>query len=147
MEARRELWVTYDRDAIVRETPALSALESLSAFDAILELLLICKQARKLVEKAMMPIPRANTAPRFLATMVACALESVGAPISNKGQSGLFARVLRIVWHDVEPNGAPEEVFRHLKRAADIALAQFPQLRPHKGRPSRSSKKVRIATS
>jgi hypothetical protein len=146
VEARRELWVTYDRDAIVRETPALSALESLSAFDAILELLLICKQARKLVEKAMKPMPRANTRQRLLALMVAGALEDIGAPIS-KGQSGIFARVLRIVWHDVEPDGAPEEVFRHLKEAADRVLAHSPHLRPRKGRPSRLVKRVRSATS
>lgn len=145
-ESKQLLMVTYDKPATMRETPALSALESLSGFDALSTLLPICNQAQKLVELAMKPIPRANTRQRLLALMVAAALEKIGASVS-KGQSGLFARVLRIVWHDVEPDGAPDEVFRHLKEAADRVLAHSPHLRPRKGRPSKAAKKVRSATS
>ena len=145
-ESRQLLMVTYDKPAIMRETPATSALESVSGFEALSRLLPICNQAQKLVEFAMHPIPRANTPQRFLALMVAGALEDIGAPIS-KGQSGLFAQVLRVVWHDLEPDGAPDEVFRHLKEAADLVLAHSPHLRPRKGRPSKPLKKVRSATS
>ena len=145
-ESRQLLMVTYDKPAIMREPPATSPLESLSGFEALSRLLPICNQAQRLVEFAMRPIPRANTPQRFLALMVAVALQDIGAPIS-KGQSGLFARVLRIVWHDVKPGSAPDEVFRHLKEAADRVLADSPQLRPRKGRPSKAAKRVRSATS
>ncbi len=153
VESRRRLNTTYDEAAITREAisrpgepPALSTLESLNGLDALSTLLPICNQTQRLVEIAMQPMPRKNTPQLFLAVCVAAALSNAGAPIS-KGQSGLFARVLQVVWHDVDPDEAPDEVFRHLKKAADLALKTSPHLRPRKGRPSKAAKKVRSATS
>lgn len=80
--------------------------------------------------------PMTNTAARMLAVAVAGGLSHANLPLS-KGRDGLFARVLTLVWHAVEPERTPTEIFPYLRFAVDIARSDNPALAPPKGRPRR----------
>ena len=95
-------------------------------------------QARQAGERARVVVVEAQKRPRnsmgvLLAAGVAGALSHAGVPLS-KSRDGLFAKVLGVVWHDVDAR-APEEVFRYVRAAVDIALRQDPHVRAPKGRP------------
>jgi hypothetical protein len=105
-----------------------------TAFDAVSIAVRACRRVRELLTQAQGHRRPSIPSPHFLATSVGSALTHAGVPLS-KGRDALFARVLTVVWHAVEPGAAPMDVFPYIKAAADFARLQDPQPRIQRGRP------------
>lgn len=124
-------WIDLNAPSASRDVDARQALSVAAG---------ACAQVRARI-KPLQSRSRALDNPGwFLAHGVAAALIAGGEPLS-RGRDGSFARVLTVVWHAVEPKGAPEELFPYLKRAADVAGRVDPQLpKAPKGRRPRRRK-------
>jgi hypothetical protein len=97
-------------------------------------------QALALLRKSGRSFDRLDLASRFLAHGVARAFVDAGLPLS-KGRDGLLARVLTVVWHAVEPERVPSEVFPLIKVAVDTTFVMDPgSFAAPRGRPRKKKR-------
>ena len=125
--SREVLAALYDWRALRSGAPLVSGFEAvILAADA-------CTDARNRL--ADLQTRSLNAAATLLAHAVAGALAGAQLPIS-KGRSGLFAKVLSVIWYAVDRK-APTEVAPYVRIAASVARRNNPELAAPKGRPRR----------
>lgn len=126
VDATYMLATTWDRDAVLSGEPLVRGREEVAKVAAQ------CHRAVRLIRIARRNTPHPPA--RLLAYGVAGALVHADQHLS-KSRDGLFAKVLTEVWSAVEHAGGPEDVFPHIRPAADYARRQSPSAAPRKGRP------------